>query len=205
MGFRFVHAADLHLGSQFSGVGELDPDLRTRAVNSSMKALENLVEYCLESQVDFVLLAGDVFDSPAPYLRVQKHFVGQVEKLRTAGIEVFMVTGNHDANVFDSFVLPLPDNLHVFSSSQVECISRSYRGQSVTITGISYPQALVEDLSPLFPDHNRAVSTSRCFTAISAVKIRGTLRSPWLILRLWGITIGRSAMCIPRNSGRVPA
>lgn len=151
MGFRFVHAADLHLGSQFSGVGELDPDLRTRAVNSSMKALENLVEYCLESQVDFVLLAGDVFDSPAPYLRVQKHFVGQVEKLRTAGIEVFMVTGNHDANVFDSFVLPLPDNLHVFSSSQVECISRSYRGQSVTITGISYPQALVEDLSPLFP------------------------------------------------------
>ena len=117
MGFRFVHAADLHLGSQFSGVGELDPDLRTRAVNSSMKALENLVEYCLESQVDFVLLAGDVFDSPAPYLRVQKHFVGQVEKLRTAGIEVFM--SGDMANVLTalSFLFQITSMFSVLRSS----------------------------------------------------------------------------------------
>jgi len=151
MGLKFVHAADLHLGSQFSGIDYLDTALKNRALNSSLQAFANLVEYSLESQADFLLLAGDVFDSPIPSVRVQKLFVKQVEKLQAAGIDVYMVTGNHDANVLTNFVFPLPGNVHVFSSSQVESISRIYGGQPVTITGVSYAEEEVGDLSPLFP------------------------------------------------------
>ena len=150
MGFKFVHAADLHLGSQFSGVNELTA-LENRAINASLKAFENLVQYCIESQVDFLLLAGDVFESPKPVLRVQKYFADQISRLQAVGIDVFAITGNHDANVFDNFVFSLPDNLYIFASSKVECVLRSYGNQPVSISGISYPQAQVGDLSPLFP------------------------------------------------------
>ena len=115
MGFKFVHAADLHLGSQFSGVNELTA-LENRAINASLKAFENLVQYCIESQVDFLLLAGDVFESPKPVLRVQKYFADQISRLQAVGIDVFAITGNHDANVFDNFVF---SHLIIFTSLQV--------------------------------------------------------------------------------------
>ncbi|NLL87450.1 MAG: DNA repair exonuclease [Firmicutes bacterium] len=154
MGFTFVHAADLHLGSFFSGIEELAPDLKKRAINASLKAFENLVQYCLDTQVDFVLFAGDVFETAEPGLLIQKHFIGQIERLQASGIDIFVVTGNHDANVFEHFIFPLPDNFFIFSASEAECISRSYKNQPVTITGVSYPQPHVGDLSPMFPRPN---------------------------------------------------
>jgi exonuclease SbcD len=151
MGFRFVHAADLHLGCQFAGVEEINPDLKQRVMDASLRAFKNLTDYCLESDVDFLLLAGDVFETNRPSLRTQKFFVEQLARLQTANIDVFMVTGNHDAGLVKNLVFKLPKNLIMFGSEQADVIERTYNSLQVTITGISYAQQHVGDLTPLFP------------------------------------------------------
>lgn len=106
MGLRFVHAADLHLGSQFAGVTELHERLSRRVIDASLSAFSNLVNFCIESDVDFLVLAGDVFETNRPSLRTQKHFVDQLARLNKAEIDVYMVTGNHDAGFLPNFVFP---------------------------------------------------------------------------------------------------
>ena len=68
---RFIHCADLHLGSRFVGVTSQDEGLGRRLSTATFDALENLVEAANREAVDFVLFSGDVFDSSneTPYAR----------------------------------------------------------------------------------------------------------------------------------------
>lgn len=151
MGLRFVHAADLHLGSQFAGVTELHERLSRRVIDASLSAFSNLVNFCIESDVDFLVLAGDVFETNRPSLRTQKHFVDQLARLNKAEIDVYMVTGNHDAGFLPNFVFSMPENLYLFSTDKVDVIRQVYKSRQVTLSGISYANTHVGDLSQLFP------------------------------------------------------
>lgn len=152
MSLCFMHAADLHLGSGFSGIEELPTQLQQRVIDASLTAFRNLVDTCLEKTVDFLVLAGDVFESAQPSLHTQKYFVSQMSRLHKAEIEVFMVTGNHDANL--NLVFPTPNNLILLPSNKVRVYERNYGGISVNIAGISYAQPQVENLSDMFPAVN---------------------------------------------------
>ena len=60
--FRFVHAADLHLGSPFQGLTLKDAGIAALFVEASRKAFSNLVTQAIAARVDFFLIAGDVYD-----------------------------------------------------------------------------------------------------------------------------------------------
>ena len=62
MNFRFLHAADLHLGSPLLGLAQKDDDVAARFAGASRTAFEDLVTRALEEGVAFVVIAGDVFD-----------------------------------------------------------------------------------------------------------------------------------------------
>lgn len=152
MSFSFFHAADLHLGSQFSGIDQLPEALAQRMINASLISLTNLVDLGIKHSISFLVLAGDIFETATPSLRIQKYFVTEITRLADAGIDVFMVTGNHDAKVFDNFLVPLPSNLYSFPVDSVQSYKFEYNNQAVTISGISYAQAHVhKNLSELFP------------------------------------------------------
>ena len=84
--FSFIHAADLHLGSPFKGIGS---DLATAAEtlrSATFDAFSALIDLCIEKSVDFLLVAGDVFDLSDRSLRAQLAFRGGLTRLSKAGM-----------------------------------------------------------------------------------------------------------------------
>ena len=94
---RFVHAADLHLDSPFVGIRAAAPDNVASALHdATFAAYENIIELCIEEEVDALLVAGDVYDSADRSLRAQLKFVDGLKRLDEAGIRSFVCHGNHD-------------------------------------------------------------------------------------------------------------
>ncbi len=86
---RFAHLADCHLGSW------RHPELQTLNFESFKYALEN----CKKEKVDFILIAGDLFDSPYPPIETIKDTFDEFRKLKEANIPVFLIAGSHDYSV----------------------------------------------------------------------------------------------------------
>jgi len=89
---RVLHLADLHLGVE--NYGRLDParGLSSRVVDF-LSCLDTAVERA--SEVDLVLIAGDVYKNCTPPPTVQREFAARVRRMsRTT--PVFIITGNHD-------------------------------------------------------------------------------------------------------------
>jgi DNA repair exonuclease SbcCD nuclease subunit len=114
--FTFIHAADLHLDSPLTGL-ETYPDAPVDQIRgATRRALDNLVDLAVSEQAAFVLLAGDVFDGPWKDFHTALFFAQRMGRLREAGIQVFMVSGNHDAMSTIGKNMSLPDNVRVLST-----------------------------------------------------------------------------------------
>lgn len=117
---RFVHAADLHLDAPFKGVDAGDPRVREALIAATLGALDALVDTCIERRVDFLILAGDVYNSMDAPLRTEFAFRDACARLDAAGIRVFVARGNHDPASSRTAGLAMPSNVHVFSPDEVE-------------------------------------------------------------------------------------
>lgn len=95
--FRFLHTGDLHLDSPFGGLAaEVPPDVRDLLRESSVAAWRAVVDTALDEAVDFVVIAGDVFERSSPTLLGQTRFRDGLARLDAAGIPSYVVHGNHD-------------------------------------------------------------------------------------------------------------
>ena len=147
---RFLHAADLHLDSPLRGLDRYPGAPVERLRNATRAALEKLVDKALGEKVDFVLFAGDIYDRDWQDFHTGLYFREQMVRLGRAGIRVFIVQGNHDAQGVISRQLPLPDNVTVFSSRSAQTVRLDELG--VAIHGRSFPERAVdEDLVPAYP------------------------------------------------------
>jgi len=61
--FRFIHAADLHLDSPFRGLSETSGVLRDQLQSATLHALSRVVDHTINSKADFLIIAGDIYDS----------------------------------------------------------------------------------------------------------------------------------------------
>ncbi len=148
---RFLHAADLHIDSPLRGLGRYAGAPVDRLRNATRRALVQLVDLALREQVQFVLLAGDLYDRDWPDFHTGLFFREQMVRLVRAGIAVFVVQGNHDAQGVISRQLPLPEAVKVFSSRASETVHLADFG--VAIHGRSFPEREVpEDLVPQYPE-----------------------------------------------------
>jgi len=148
--FRFIHAADIHLDSPLLGLRGYDSAPSQRLRSAPRRALENLVDFAIRSNVDFLLIAGDVFDGNWRDFATGQFFVKQMAKLRDCKIPVYLIAGNHDAENKMTRSLPYPDNVHMFESGvatteRIESIEVAIHGQSFAT------QAVTEDLSIRYP------------------------------------------------------
>lgn len=142
MGFRFIHAADLHLDTPFKGLHHLPEAVRERIIRSTFRSFDNLIKLALAEQVDFVLFAGDVYDTSTRSLRAQLQFRAGLDKLSSAGITSFIVHGNHDPLDGEHIPIEWPKRVHFFSGERVERIPFYKQGREVaSIYGFSYPTA----------------------------------------------------------------
>ncbi len=112
--FSFVHAADLHLDTPFSGVAASAPFVAAALRDASLRAFEAVVQIALSRKVDFVLFAGDIYDGAERGLRAQIEFLDGLQNLSDAGIASFIVHGNH---------APLDTGWSAISSSWPELVT----------------------------------------------------------------------------------
>lgn len=140
MRFRFIHAADLHLDTPFEGLLPAPPVVATTLRDASMRALDALVDVALDRQVDFVILAGDVYDGPERGIRAQVALRRGLERLSREGIACFLVHGNHDPIETGWSALPhWPDGVTLFGADEAGSVTVERGGEILaTVHGISF-------------------------------------------------------------------
>ncbi len=98
MSFSFVHISDIHLGRPFSGLSKFayDEKINNLYKTAIEKAFYNAIEYAIIKNVDFVLIAGDTFDSDEHDFSSKLILKEGLKKLSDADIDVYLICGNHD-------------------------------------------------------------------------------------------------------------
>jgi DNA repair exonuclease SbcCD nuclease subunit len=138
----FIHAADIHLDSPLKGLERYEGAPVDEIRGATRRALENLVDLALERRVEFVVIAGDVYDGDWKDHNTGLFFVAQMSRLREADTPVVLIHGNHDAASRMTRQLRLPDNVEVLSHKQAGTSrSKRLRELGVAVHGKSFAQA----------------------------------------------------------------
>lgn len=155
--FSFIHAADIHLDSPLKGLEQYEGAPVDQIRGATRRACENLVELALEREVDFVLIAGDVYDGDWRDHNTGLFFVAQMSRLRDAGIPVILIRGNHDAANRITKELRLPDNVEVLSHAQPETAhTKKLHEVGVAVHGKSFATAAeYENLVRDYPERQK--------------------------------------------------
>jgi len=119
--FRFLHLADLHLDTAFTGRTQEVREALRRAVREAFVAA---VTTALERRAHAVLLAGDVFDGDLLTFATERFLLDGCRRLQEAGITVVYCTGNHDPGGANQRVRALnwPDNVYLAHSAKPRVI-----------------------------------------------------------------------------------
>ena len=86
---KFAHLADVHLG------GWKQQPLQ----DLNFESFRIAIETSIKEKVDFVLIAGDLFDTAYPLIDTLKKTFFEFRKLRDAKIPCFIIAGSHDYSV----------------------------------------------------------------------------------------------------------
>ncbi|HYD95295.1 MAG TPA: DNA repair exonuclease [Noviherbaspirillum sp.] len=148
---RFIHAADIHLDSPLTGLSAY-PDAPAQALRSSTRdAFTNLINEAIDLQVDFVVIAGDLYDGGWKDHNTGIFFCREMGRLKKAGIDAYIKFGNHDAESEMTRKLILPDNVHTFESRKAHTFVID--GLKVALHGRSFKDAATtENLVQGYPD-----------------------------------------------------
>ncbi|MGD8896324.1 MAG: exonuclease SbcCD subunit D [Acidobacteriota bacterium] len=84
---RLLHTADWHVGKPLRGRSRMD---------EYAAALREVADIAVDRRVDAVLVAGDIFDSPAPPPEAEKLVYDFLARLLPEGIAAVLIAGNHD-------------------------------------------------------------------------------------------------------------
>ncbi|RJE90852.1 DNA repair exonuclease [Paenibacillus sp. 1011MAR3C5] len=116
--FRFIHAADLHLDSPFKGLSKAPEAVRKGLAESTFAALKKLTDLAIAEEVDFIVIAGDLFDEADRSLRAQLALLHEWRRLAAEGIAVYAIHGNHDHLGGKRAQMELPPNVHIFGAAR---------------------------------------------------------------------------------------
>lgn len=99
---RFIHFSDLHLGIYKYGKFNYNTGLNTR-LEEDLSQLDYVIDFAIKNKVDFVFIAGDIFDKKKPDAIVRREFIKRMKRLQDAKIYAIVLMGNHDnVKAFDN-------------------------------------------------------------------------------------------------------
>jgi hypothetical protein len=99
MNYKFAHLADLHLG------GWRDRYLTQLNFRTFQKAITKI----LEEKVDFVIFAGDIFNTAMPSLDIVNDVIKECNKLKEKNIPIYVIGGSHDYSATGKSFIQLLD------------------------------------------------------------------------------------------------
>lgn len=132
-------------------MSEFNKALADKLKDASFRVFRNIIDCCIGREVDFLLIAGDIFDTEERSIQAQIRFVTELKRLSGAGIPAYFVCGNHDFLGSWLDTLQIPDNTIRFGSS-LECERFFRNGVALAdIYGISFKaRAVIENLAVQF-------------------------------------------------------
>ncbi|MFA6451215.1 MAG: DNA repair exonuclease [bacterium] len=162
----FIHTADCHLDAPLTGLRLIDDAMAEQIAAGQRETFISIIDLCIAKRADFLVIAGDLFDTSQKNLNTQVVLKKQFEKLRKNGIEVYIAAGNHD-NLEETdyhgagLEITLPDNVHVFSGDgPQEIIFHKNGAPAARLVGMSFPKRDIQNnLAGLFPAKSGALFT----------------------------------------------
>ena len=97
---RFAHLADCHIGSW------RDPKLNNAATEAFTKA----IDLCIKQETDFIIIAGDLFNTSLPNIDHLKQVTKTLKILKDKNIPVYLVAGSHDFSASGKTMLDVLEN-----------------------------------------------------------------------------------------------
>lgn len=108
---RFLHTADLHIGKRLFDVS---------MAGQQQDILHQIAGIAIEEQCDAVLIAGDIYDKPAPSAEAMSIFDTFVSELILGGVSVYAISGNHDSGERVSYLSGLLEDKGVVFQGKYE-------------------------------------------------------------------------------------
>ncbi len=148
--FKYLHTADIHLDSPLRGLEAYEGAPVAAVRQATREAMKNLVHLAIAEGVDFVLIAGDLYDGDWPDYNTGLFFAGQMRRLRDADIPVYAIAGNHDAQSQITRGLTPPENVRLLTTAKpetcrIERIAVAIHGQGFA------DRAVTENLAASYP------------------------------------------------------
>jgi DNA repair exonuclease SbcCD nuclease subunit len=129
---RLIHTADFHLSSTSSIDCNVVDDRFDKPVNirliDKLDRINFIFNYAIKNKINFVIIAGDVYDNNSPTQNIKELFAKLVSKVLAAKIHVIIISGNHDNVVFNDISHLSIDNkyLHVIVKPKTIVIDNTY-------------------------------------------------------------------------------
>lgn len=144
---RILHTADLHLGVR--RIDRYDSNGLNVMIKDFLDTLDEMVEYAIYPDadgfpyIDIFLIAGDIYQHPAPSPTLEQHFAQRVKKLIEHKVQVVIIPGNHDKPITTTKSDPLQifrileiNGCHVFGKPELKTIKVN-RGE-IEVLGFPY-------------------------------------------------------------------
>lgn len=148
--FKFIHAADVHLDAPLVGLARYPGAPVDDVRGSTRRAFTNLVDLAIREEVAFVVVAGDLFDGAGRDYHTALFVISEASRLRSVGIPLVIISGNHDAESVVARQLRPPDNLIVLSASRPESVV--FENVPVVVHGQGFTRPkLFENLAASYP------------------------------------------------------
>jgi len=141
MSIKILATADLHLGRKSSAL-PVEAEQR-----STRYTWQRLVDWAIRHRVDVLLLAGDIVDEDNRYFEATGPLQKGFSRLEQAGVEVFMIAGNHDFDVLQQIIRHHSyEHVHLLGAEgQWEKITHLVKGQQIQFAGWSFAHKHVRE------------------------------------------------------------
>lgn len=153
MAVRFLHLADLHLGSRHEYLGE-EAETRAREVMETFRQAVN-VALDPERGIDAVLISGNLFDRHGPDPETLSFVRGLLGRLVAEKKPVVLVPGYRDAFGYKDSVYRTErwPGIDVITSAHPEAVKHTIRDQEVFFYGVAAQPGLSPESFPGFERH----------------------------------------------------
>lgn len=133
--FRFAHLADCHIG------GWKEEELKELSIKSFRAATEKIIE----SNVNFLIIAGDLFNTSIPSIDAIKEVALCMKKVKDNNIKTYIIPGSHDYSPSGKTMLDVLENaglcINVFKyHEETKRLEITYHqlpsGERIALTGM---------------------------------------------------------------------
>lgn len=138
---KFIHTGDIHLGLKFQNVSFSKEIAKDRRIEL-WTTFQRIINYGKEKQVDFILIAGDLFEANYFTLADMKRVRDILSEAKD--IHIIISAGNHD--YIDSASLykkvDWGDSVTIFTSPSID--KKEFKDKNTTVYGLSWASSEIK-------------------------------------------------------------